>query len=389
MINKAALKAFFDDRKRLVIFIFASIVIFFTAAVSTYFVLGAGEIFVDTGDSYLPADEKVEEDVEPVDLNEINDDDGIFNILLLGYGGAGHDGGFLTDSMLVAHVDTSKKKTLLISLPRDTWVPLPIRSDQKQNFKINHAYAIGANDTLYGLKEPQYKGESGPGNMAKYAVLQVTGLDIDYFAAVDFQGLVDIINLLDGIEVVVPVAFDDHFYPVKGLENETCGFSAEKIDQLHQKYSGFQLEKQFECRYEHLHFDKGVQHMDGETALKFVRSRHSSQHGGDFARSQRQQAVLFAIKDELISREILNDPLALFDRFSDSIRTDISPNEMLALFKEYGDPGEYEIKTARLTEENVFNATTAGGGQFILIPKRGTDDFSGVQEFVAKEIAKL
>ena len=57
----------------------------------------------------------------------------------------------------------------------------------------------------------------------------------------------------------------------------------------------------FPCRYEHLHFNTGVQHMDGKTALKYVRSRHALQDGGDFGRASRQQRFLSAVKDKVLS----------------------------------------------------------------------------------------
>ena len=88
------------------------------------------------------------------------------NILFLGYGGAGHDGGNLSDVLMVLHFDPIGKKAALISVPRDLWVDIPIRSDISENHKINAAYAIGGDDKKYGLKEPQYRGEAGGGNMA-------------------------------------------------------------------------------------------------------------------------------------------------------------------------------------------------------------------------------
>jgi len=212
------------------------------------------------------------------------DPDAPFNILLLGYGGAGHDGGDLTDTMIVAHVEPKNKKVTLISVPRDLWVALPTNGESVSYSKINAAYAIGLDDKKYPNKLDLYKGKAGGGELAKYAVSKVIGEDIRYFASIDFSGFVRIIDAIGGVDVNVPRTFDDYFYPIKGEEDNTCGFSAEELAEIHRKYSGFKLEQQFTCRYEHLHFDKGITHMDGATALKFVRSRHSETDGTDFAR---------------------------------------------------------------------------------------------------------
>jgi anionic cell wall polymer biosynthesis LytR-Cps2A-Psr (LCP) family protein len=312
-----------------------------------------------------------------------------YNVLLLGYGGPGHDGSYLADVLMVAHIEPEEKKVVLISVPRDLWVSIPIRSDQSKNFKINAAFAVGSDDKRYPLKESIYTGEFGGGEMAKRVVGDVVGMPIDLFIAVDFEGFKKAIDILEGIEVDVPVAFDDYFYPVKGLENETCGKSPEEITKIHEEFSGFQLEKQFECRYEHIHFDTGVQLMDGETALKFVRSRHSEQHGGDFARSQRQQALLSAIKNKLLSIYSVDDAIPFINQFSSVVQTDVVGAVIKEFVTTIGDPKGYEISYVNLTTENVLAQTTTGAGQFIIVPKEGVGEWKAVHQFIGEEIAKL
>ncbi len=306
-----------------------------------------------------------------------------FNVLLLGYGGAGHSGGGLTDSITLANVDTKEKKVALVSIPRDLWIALPVDYDNKQNYKINAAYAIGEDDNKYPNKKPVYRGEDGDGELAKYAASIVTGIEVDYYLSVDFAGLVDAIDLLKGIEVDVKHPFDDYFYPVKGLENETCGISNEDITEFHQKYSGFQLEKQFECRYEHLHFEKGTQQMDGETALKFVRSRHSDQYGGDFARSERQHEILIAIKDKLITLDAISQTSTLFNKLVGSVHTDLDKDALRDMLTVFGSPGEYAVAHIYLTEDNVFYSSTSSGGQYILVPREGVNSWDGVHKYIS------
>lgn len=284
--------------------------------------------------------------------------EGEVNVLLLGYGGAGHEGGTLTDSIILLKADIKSKKATLISIPRDLWLG---------DAKINFAYSKGV-------------------ETAKNAVTTVTGISPTYFVAVDFNQLQKIIDLLGGINVDVPKTFDDYFYPVRGKELDLCGKSPEEMQAVHQKYSGFDLEKQFECRYEHIHFDKGLAKMTGEEAVKFVRSRHSTQYGGDFARSERQFAVLKGLEDKLVSLNAIPKGGKIIDRISALVKTDLTPPRISEFLGLVGNPSEYSIKEIHLTEDNVLKSGTGTSGQFILVPKDGTNNFSGIQKFIQEQI---
>ena len=349
---------------------------FLTGALVSYLVLGISGMFVKTGSE--SAQEQTPLDTTPPQ--------NAYNILLLGYGGAGHDGGTLSDSIIVANIIPGEKKVTLISIPRDLWVEIPVRSDMNQNFKINHAYAIGLNDTLYPLKEPQYKGEGGGATMAKEVVGEVVGMPIDFFLAVDFEGLKNIVDELGRVEVDVPVTCDDYFYPIKGAENDICGKSASEIARLHEQYSDTALHHQFECRYEHIHFDQGSTQMNGDTALKFTRSRASAQHGGDFARSERQHAVLAGIKDKALSIYSIGKIDEIFNQFADMVRTDLDLPTIKNLAQILGSPQDYQIKYIGVSDENVLVATQSFDGQFILIPKEGEGVWVGVQSFIYGQI---
>lgn len=309
-----------------------------------------------------------------------------YNVLLLGYGGAGHEGGTLTDSIIIANLKPKEKKLALISVPRDLWVEIPIRSDIKQGFKINHAYAIGLDDAKYPLKQPQYKGEEGAAHLTKEVVADAVGMPIDYFVAVDFEGFKNIIDILGGVDVEVPVTFNDYFYPIKGRENDTCGKSADEIAELHELYSDTELHHQFECRYEHIHFDAGKTSMDEETALKFVRSRASAQHGGDFARNQRQQAVLVGVKDKLISMDAIKKIDELFNQLEEMVRTDLDLKIVKDLVLILGNPEDYEVRFVSLSEENVLVSSKSLNGQSILLPKEGEGVWNGIHSFVEEQI---
>ena len=142
-----------------------------------------------------------------LDISQIPPEDlKTLTVVLLGYGGAGHQGGFLTDVIQIMHIDFDKAKINLISVPRDLWVKLP---NDKQA-KINTAFTLGV--------DPNKPVASG-GQVAKQMAANVTGIPIDYFIAIDFVGFKRLIGEeINGIVVNVPETLDDSWYPIKGEE---------------------------------------------------------------------------------------------------------------------------------------------------------------------------
>lgn len=310
----------------------------------------------------------------------------IYNILLLGYGGAGHSGGGLSDANVVASINVTDKAVSLIAVPRDLWVQIPIRSDLKENHKINFAFAIGNDDKGYGLKQSEFKGRHGGGNLAKFVFGQTLGLNIDYYLAVDFTRFERAIDSLGGVVVDVPVSFTDNYFPVKGREELLCDFSPEKMVEIHQKHTGFELEKQFECRYEKLEFVKGETQMDGATALKYIRSRHSENYGSDFARGERQQAVLSAIKDKLVSLNAIDNIDDFYEEFRLLVVTDIDNNAILEVLPKIGKLESYTVKNINITDKNLVKAYTSPDGQSALIPNAGINNFGEIQKFIKENL---
>ncbi len=222
--------------------------------------------------------------------------DGRTNILFLGKGGEGHEAPDLTDTMLLVSLDKREKKITLISLPRDIWIA-SLRT------KLNSVYYWG------NKKEPE-----GGLVLAKATVEEILGKPIHYAAILDFSGFKRIIDVLGGIEVEVENSFVDTKYPIPGRENDLCGGDPE-----------------YKCRYETLRFTQGRQTMDGETALKFVRSRNSEgDEGTDFARQKRQQSILKGIEEKVLNRKILFSPKKMLELKSavlSSIETDVEQSE--------------------------------------------------------------
>ena len=204
------------------------------------------------------------------------------NILLLGTGGEGHAGSNLSDTIILASVNLTKKDIALVSIPRDLWI-LALSA------KVNSAYATG---------EEKKKGAGL--DFARDTIEDIVGVPIHYVVRVDFTGFIRAVDLVGGLEINVARGFDDFKYPIAGREDDTCGFTISEIEtdrvkqvQILTATGSAVLQDPFTCRYEHVHFDSGLQLMVGETALKYIRSRMGSNGAGsDFDRSERQKTVI-------------------------------------------------------------------------------------------------
>lgn len=179
-----------------------------------------------------------------------------------------HEGYNLSDAISLVSYNKTTNKVLTMGIPRDMWSPT-LRD------KINTAYAYG---------EAKMPGEGGL-KMAKTEIGSLLGIKIDYGIVVDFGQFTQLVDYVGGVDIYVKESFKDEKYPIAGKENDPC--------------IG---EPDYECRYETVEFKQGNTHMDGETALKFVRSRNSiGGQGNDFARGERQQLVIQALKEKILS----------------------------------------------------------------------------------------
>jgi polyisoprenyl-teichoic acid--peptidoglycan teichoic acid transferase len=316
-----------------------------------------------------------------IELSEVdkNDKSNRINILLLGIGGGNHEGPRLTDSIIVASIDVDNSKINLISLPRDMW------SFELED-RINSAYAKG-----------EEKKEGGGLVLAKSVISEIIGQPINYGVVIDFNGFIKAIDIVGGLDIDVDRTFDDYQYPITGNENELCGHSEEEIETFTATNSAeTALVEFFPCRYEHLHFDQGVQYMDGETALKFVRSRHAiGSEGTDFARSKRQEKIINAFMSKIFSLNFIANPnkiLNLYGTLQESIDTDIQESEFDDFIKlaqkfrnseidsvviDYGDKNERRgglLTNPPISEKYKFKWT--------LVPRIGDDNFSEIHEYV-------
>lgn len=282
------------------------------------------------------------------------------NILLLGVGGEQHAAADLTDSIIFISVDLESGQAVFLSIPRDVWL-------ESLKAKINTAYHYG-----------EEKRKGGGLVLAKASVEEIVGQVVHYGLVLDFEGFVKAVDLVGRIEVEVERSFDDYQYPIPGKENA---------------YPESE-------RYEHLHFEAGRQLMDGETALKFARSRYAEgEEGTDFARSRRQQKVLSAFKEKIFSKEVLLSPgkiRELAKVFSENVDTDIESSEYPEFIKLAKIVKKGEITTASLeTDEKDEKGAVVHEGllinplpskkyqnQWVLVPKTGS--WKEVHEYVER-----
>ena len=308
-----------------------------------------------------------------------------FSILLMGYGGGIHEGGSLTDSIILAQFIPKEEKIKLISIPRDLWVSIPIGVGETEMSKINKAYVIGLDDKKYPNKDVQFTGLAGGGELSKSVVSQIVGFPVDNFLTIDFNGFIKTIDTLGGIDVNVQKVLDDPFYPIEEKSDDTCGKSDDELKAIEATMSGDKLEQQFTCRYEHLHFDKGLQHMDGATALKFARSRHGVLDGSDFARSARQKLIIESVEKKIFSVNFIPKVISFANSLAGDLRTDVTNlPELISKANEYKT---YTIESYAITNDNLLQNSFSSNHQAILIPKLGENNWTDIQKFVAQPTA--
>ncbi len=330
---------------------------------------------------------------------------GRVNVLLLGIAGGIHDGANLTDTIMVATYNLKTNKLYLISIPRDLWLP-------SLQSKANATYEIGL-------------GQNNGLGFAKTIMGNILGLPIQYGLRLDFNGFIKAVDTLGGIDVSVVNTFDDVNFPIEGKENDLCGYQEQEIDFSEDQAKQLNISpgkmkvfvssdgkiatdsaqedagaKYFVCRYEHIHFDKGLNHMDGVTALKFVRSRHGTNgEASDFARSKRQELVVGAIRNKILSFATLSSPQKISDllkALGKSIDTNISVKEALEF---YGLTKKMERLVSLSLDDSQRMGLPNGrtsllvhpnpadyGGAFVLISQ--DDDFSTIHSYVRTMLLK-
>jgi LCP family protein required for cell wall assembly len=259
------------------------------------------------------------------------------NILFLGYGGPGHDGAYLTDSIMLLSIRPGTREAIMISVPRDLWVKIPaLPGNGFMMGKLNSAYAIGTDHDNFPNVRSEWKTSTGGGDLAAATVSQLTGQPIDYWVGVDFKAFRDVVNALDGVRVDVPTALDDPYFPA----GESTGMMR-------------------------IHFDAGWQQFDGERALEYSRSRETT---SDFDRSRRQQLVMLAVRQRVFSLNAIPRMLSLLGALQDNVRTNLRPGDMQQLADLAGKIKDQDIRRVAIDTSNLLRSGTSSNGQYILEP---------------------
>lgn len=254
------------------------------------------------------------------------------NILITGIGGGDHEGADLTDTILYTSLHPESKTVSLLSIPRDLYVDYPLGG----RGKINEIYMRGIRAKESPAQAMEDLGEK---------LREITGEKMDHYLSIDFAGFTKFVDLLGGIEVNVEEDLVDTEYP-----DNNWGYVTFSIK-------------------------KGRQTLDGATALKYARSRHST---SDFDRSHRQQLVIKAVKDKLFSLDILTSPTkikSLYYAVVSHIKTDLSMGQLASLALFGKDVPTPNILAFNLNDSCFQGLAYCERGGFLYTPMR--DLFGG------------
>ncbi len=252
------------------------------------------------------------------------------NVLVLGIDRrAGEEGYFRTDTMLVLTLDPVTKTGGVLSIPRDLWVPIPGYGVAR----INAAHVFGQRDGYPG---------GGPALSAK-TVENNLGIPIHYHVRVDFDAFVEIVDRIGGIDIYVEEEIRDRTYP-----------SNDPADPY---------------GYDPLYIEAGQQHFDGELALKYARTRHTS--GGDFDRARRQQQVVRAIFEKVKRLDMLPTLIAqapqMWRTVQDSVETDLQLDQGIALARLATQVDPDDIHFGVIDERYTIPYVTESGAEVLIL----------------------
>lgn len=253
-------------------------------------------------------------------LNPIQAPTQPFTVLLLG---SDDDSKFPADrintqSMILVRVDPVSKEATMLSIPRDLWVPIPGQGMGK----ISTAYQTGGPDGAINAVESNFK------------------VHIDDYVWIGLNGLVKLINQLGGVDVQVTNPVMDDYYPAD-LSSTGNPYDYYRVAVL-----------------------PGATHLDGVHALQYVRSRHGDIRG-DFARSERQQQVLLAIKAEASHLNVADLP-TIAAAFNGEIKTSISLDRLRQLMSVAGSFNSSNIHRVVLVPP--YTSEGLAGGQDVVFP---------------------
>ena len=255
---------------------------------------------------------------------------GARTILLMGVDRRpGETGGTRSDTIIIARLEPEKQRIALLSLPRDLIVPIPV---------FGYARINAAN--AYGEQNPQLGGGS---ELTRQTVSNLLGIPIDNVIQVDFQGFTGAIDAIGGIDIDVPTEIYDPEYPT------------------------------MDYGYTIAHFLPGMQHMDGERALMYARTRHAD---SDIMRMRRQQSVLLSVLQRVRSQNSLQQLTTIADvtaALRGYIRTDIPEDQMVSLAWSFRSMAPAQVERYAL-DETMFQIGVIPGDYYAIVAIPGAID---------------
>jgi polyisoprenyl-teichoic acid--peptidoglycan teichoic acid transferase len=233
-----------------------------------------------------------------------------------------------TDSMMILSIDPQKETISILSVPRDLYVVIPGRGRDR----INTAFVYGSTGN----------NPAGGAALAMSTVEYNLGVHIDHYVLVDFAAVINGINALGGIDIYVPVTINDRNFP-----------------DMNYGYDPFYIEA-------------GQQHMDGETALKYARTRYTD---SDFGRAGRQQQILLAARQKALSLgmpEMIRRAPNLYRQVEQGVRTDLSLQELIMLAQMAAEVPRESIQNEVLDQRYVSGHRTEQGASVQVMNNEAT-----------------
>jgi LCP family protein required for cell wall assembly len=227
-----------------------------------------------------------------------------------------------TDTILLFYLDPETQRAAMLSIPRDLYVDIP---GHDQN-RINTAYAYGERDGTGGLA------------LARQTVSATLGIPVDHAVLIDFTVFVTVVDAIGGIDVDVPYDIHDPTYPDSGIG------------------------------YDPFYISAGSHHLDGATALKYARTRATV--GGDFDRTARQRQVVMAVRNQVLSLDLLPSLIAqspqLWANLQGAFEADLTLSEMIDLAITASHIPTDQIAMGAIDDSCTLPWTTPGGAQVLL-----------------------
>jgi polyisoprenyl-teichoic acid--peptidoglycan teichoic acid transferase len=228
-----------------------------------------------------------------------------------------------TDSIMVVSIDPVSNTASILSVPRDLYVVIPGHGRDR----INTAFVYGSRGS----------DEAAGASLSIQTLEYNLGIPIDHYILVDFSAVTRSIDLLGGIYVDVPYDINDPTFP------------------------------DMNYGYDPLYIPAGLHHFDGETALKYARTRHMD---NDFYRAARQQQVLMSARSQAMSLGVaglISRAPALYERVQSGVRTDLSLEQLVRLATTAAHIEEQDITREVLGNGYVSPYLTEAGAQVLIL----------------------